>query len=48
MATKPTTDEQLLERVEAYHRNGYINRQAVESFVHHPYDGQVSRFTEWF
>ena len=31
-----------------HHRNGYINRQAVESFVHHPYDGQVSRFTEWF
>lgn len=31
-----------------HHRNGYINRQAVEAFVHHPYDGQVSRFTEWF
>ena len=31
-----------------HHRNGYLNRQAVEAFVHHPYEGQVSRFTEWF
>jgi len=31
-----------------HHRNGYINRQAVEGFVHHPEEGQVSRFTEWF
>jgi len=31
-----------------HHRNGYINRQAVEGFVHHPFDGQVARFTEWF
>lgn len=29
-------------------RNGYLNRQAVEAFVHHPQDGQVLRFTEWF
>lgn len=29
-------------------RNGYVNRQAVEAFVHHPHDGQVARFTEWF
>ena len=29
-------------------RNGYVNRQAVEAFVHHPYDGQISRLTEWF
>lgn len=29
-------------------RNGYVNRQAVEAFVHHPYDGQKARFTEWF
>lgn len=31
-----------------HHRNGYINRQAVEGFIHHPYDGQITRFTEWF
>jgi len=31
-----------------HHRNGYINRQAVEAFVHHPHDGQVSRRTAWF
>jgi len=31
-----------------HHRNGYINRQAVECFVHHPYDGQDGRFTVWF
>ena len=29
-------------------RNGYVNRQAVECFVHHPYDGQDGRFTVWF
>lgn len=29
-------------------RNGYTNRQAVEVFLHHPHDGQVGRFTEWF
>lgn len=29
-------------------RNGYLNRQAVEAFVHHPEDGQIMRFTEWF
>lgn len=29
-------------------RNGYVNRQAVECFLHHPHDGQVGRFTEWF
>lgn len=31
-----------------HHRNGYINRQAVEAFVHHPHDGQISRRTAWF
>ena len=31
-----------------HHRNGYINRQAVECFVHHPHDGQDGRFTVWF
>lgn len=29
-------------------RNGYVNRQAVECFLHHPHDGQKARFTEWF
>lgn len=29
-------------------RNGYVNRQAVEVFLHHPQDGQIARFTEWF
>jgi transcriptional regulator with XRE-family HTH domain len=29
-------------------RNGYINRQAVEVFLHCPHDGQKGRFTEWF
>ncbi|RUX60161.1 hypothetical protein [Mesorhizobium sp. M7A.F.Ca.CA.002.12.1.1] len=29
-------------------RNGYVNRQAVECFIHHPTLGQRARFTEWF
>lgn len=29
-------------------RNGYVGRQAVEAFVHCPFDGQDARFTEWF
>lgn len=29
-------------------RNGYIGRQAVEAFIHHPRDGQKMRVTEWF
>lgn len=29
-------------------RNGYLNRQAVEAFVHHAQDGQTDRLTEWF
>lgn len=29
-------------------RNGYVNRQGVECFVHHPTLGQKARFTEWF
>ena len=29
-------------------RNGYVNRQAVECFIHDPHDGQYARFTEWF
>lgn len=31
-----------------HHRNGYLNRQAVEAFIHHPHDGQIMRRTEWF
>jgi hypothetical protein len=31
-----------------HHRNGFVNRQAVECFIHHPSDGQNARFTEWF
>lgn len=29
-------------------RNGYVNRQAVEAFLHCPHDGQKDRYTEWF
>jgi hypothetical protein len=29
-------------------RNGYLSRQAVEAFMHHPQDGQCNRFTVWF
>jgi hypothetical protein len=29
-------------------RNGYINRQAVEAFIHCPHDGQKDRITEFF
>lgn len=29
-------------------RNGYINRQAVEAFIHDQTDGQKYRLTEWF
>lgn len=29
-------------------RNGYVNRQAVECFIHDPHDGQNARFSEWF
>jgi hypothetical protein len=29
-------------------RNGYINRQGVECFIHHPRDGQIARLTSWF
>lgn len=31
-----------------HHRNGYVSKQAVEAFLHHPNDGQVARFTHWF
>lgn len=31
-----------------HHRNGYINRQGVEAFLHHAQDGQKMRVTEWF
>lgn len=31
-----------------HHRNGYMNRQGVECFAYHAYDGQRFRFTEWF
>lgn len=29
-------------------RNGYLNRQAVEAFIHCPERGQIRRLTEWF
>lgn len=29
-------------------RNGYVNRQGVEAFLYHPYDGQDTRITTWF
>lgn len=29
-------------------RNGYVNRQGVEAFLHCPHDGQKARYTEWF
>lgn len=29
-------------------RNGYLNRQAVEAYLHCMNDGQIMRFTEWF
>jgi len=29
-------------------RNGYVNRQAVEAFLHCPHEGQKDRLTEWF
>lgn len=29
-------------------RNGYINRQAAECFLHDPHDGQFGRYTAWF
>jgi hypothetical protein len=29
-------------------RNGYLNRQAVEAFLHTPHEGQKRRETEWF
>lgn len=29
-------------------RQGFVNRQAVEMFIHCPHDGQKARFTEWF
>jgi len=31
-----------------HHRNGYLNRQGVECFLYHPFDGQFARFTKWF
>lgn len=31
-----------------HHRNGYLNAQAVEAFIHCPRDGQKMRITEWF
>lgn len=29
-------------------RNGYTSMSAVESFIHHPTDGQIARFTHFF
>jgi hypothetical protein len=31
-----------------HHRNGYLNRQAVEAFLHHPDEGRKVTLTEWF
>jgi hypothetical protein len=31
-----------------HHRNGYINRQAVEAFLHHAEEGRKVTLTEWF
>lgn len=31
-----------------HHRNGYVNRQGVEAFLHHYDDGQKHRLTEFF
>jgi hypothetical protein len=31
-----------------HHRNGYLNRQGVESFLLHPEEGMSVRYTEWF
>lgn len=31
-----------------HHRNGYVNAQAVECFLHGPDGGQFARFTEYF
>lgn len=28
--------------------NGYVNHPAMEVFLHHPHEGQVARFTEFF
>lgn len=34
---------------DAWHdRNGYLNKQALEAFIHHPDDGQVARLTTYF
>ena len=29
-------------------RKGYLNRQAVEAFVHHAHDGRIRSLVEWF
>lgn len=31
-----------------HHRNGFINRQAVEAFIHSPTEGQFASFTAYF
>lgn len=31
-----------------HHRNGYVNTQAIEVFLHHPDYGQAARFTHFF
>lgn len=31
-----------------HHRNGYVNAQAVEAFLHPAHEGQTIRLTEWF
>lgn len=31
-----------------HHRNGYINRQGVDCFLHSPEMGRFASFTEWF
>lgn len=30
-----------------HHRNGYVNKQAIEAFMHHYWDGPIARFTEY-
>lgn len=50
-----TTDAPEIEYVRSpsapdgwHHRNGYVNLQAVECFMHDPHEGQDTRFTAWF
>lgn len=31
-----------------HHRNGYVNKSAIEAFIHHHENGQIARLTEFF